>query len=240
MAPPRAQRRVQGRAVSSARATARRSRRATTTRSRAATATSGARHVTSLWTYYESPQVGNWQYTLGVWLLLGRAQRPRRQWEPEITYYFSNRLSMEVEAFARHSSDWLIRLHDDRLRELPPHAVGHRGQSELVSGVLRHELRAKMQGCRSARATRRPGASASASRLRADGTADDFSVNSFGVQRALSLRDRAAVGVLSSSTAAAATNAAKPAPMTRANCSLPTRWSCAMRTNAFAKVRYRF
>lgn len=136
---------------------------------------------TSVWTYYESPRVGDWQYIVGVWLMQEGVNGRAVQWEPEFTYYVSDRLTVDVTAYARFSNDWLIWLDGDRL------ASYRRKQWDTAVNLNwfpapRHELRAKMQwlsiGARDAHAWR----IGERGRLRRDGTADDFSINSFGVQ----------------------------------------------------------
>jgi Domain of unknown function (DUF5916) len=130
---------------------------------------------------YSSPRRGNWQYQLGAWTFQEGVSGRAFQIESQISYSFSDRLSLDGEINPRWSRDWLIWLEGDRL------ASYRRTQWDTALNLnwfprARHELRAKLQwfavDAHDARAWRiGPGG-----HLRPDGSAENFSVNNFGVQ----------------------------------------------------------
>lgn len=134
-----------------------------------------------LFAQYASARRGKWQYTLGAWFL--EEGQSGRAFQPEITlaYSVSDRLTLDGEIWPRWSRDWLIWLDGDRL------ARYRRSQWNTSLNVnwfpkARHELRAKLQWFAIDAHEGDAYRIGSGGRLVADGGADDFNVNSFGLQ----------------------------------------------------------
>ncbi|MBL8299721.1 MAG: hypothetical protein JNN30_15400 [Rhodanobacteraceae bacterium] len=130
---------------------------------------------------YVSARRGKWQYTLGAWFL----QEGQGGWafQPEISlaYSVNDRLTLDGEIRPRWSRDWLIWLADDRL------ARYHRTQWDTSLNInwfpkAKHELRAKLQWFAIDAHQGQGYRIGPRGRLVDDGNADDFSVNSFGLQ----------------------------------------------------------
>ena len=135
----------------------------------------------SLFSEFESARRGKWQYQLGVWALQEGVDDWALQLESSISYSVNDRLSIDGEINPRWSRDWLIWLDGDRL------ASYRRTQWDTAVNInwfprSRHELRAKLQwfaiDAHDATAYR----IGPRGRLYQDGTAQDFSVNNFGLQ----------------------------------------------------------
>lgn len=134
-----------------------------------------------LFAEFESARRGRWQYSLGAWTFQEGVSGRAFQLESSVSFSVSDRLTIDGEINPRWSRDWLIWLGGDRL------ASYRREQWDTAINVNwfprdKHELRAKLQwfaiDAHEATAYRID----PHGRLRADGTADDFSVNNFGVQ----------------------------------------------------------
>jgi hypothetical protein len=134
-----------------------------------------------LFSEYASARRGKWQYTLGAWVFQEGVKDHAVQLESSISYSVSDRLSIDGEINPRWSRDWLIWLDGDRL------ASYRRTQWDTALNInwfpkARHELRAKLQwfavDAHDATAYRIAGRG----RLVESGSAEDFSVNNFGLQ----------------------------------------------------------
>ncbi|GMV29661.1 MAG: hypothetical protein AMXMBFR59_17860 [Rhodanobacteraceae bacterium] len=136
-----------------------------------------------LFAEYASARRGKWQYTLGAWLL----QEGLGGWafQPEITlaYSVSDRLTLDGEIWPRWSRDWLIWQDGDRLARYR-RSQWHTSLNVNWFPKAKHELRAKLQWFAidaHAGSAYRIGPRGRLARTAA-GEADDFSVNSFGLQ----------------------------------------------------------
>jgi hypothetical protein len=134
-----------------------------------------------LFAEYASARRGKWQYTLGAWFL--QEGMGGLAFQPEITlaYAVSDRLTLDGEIWPRWSRDWLIWQEGDRL------ARYRRSQWNTSLNVnwfpkARHELRAKVQWFAIDAHEGSAYRIGARGRLVADGRADDFSVNNFGLQ----------------------------------------------------------
>jgi hypothetical protein len=134
-----------------------------------------------LFAEYASARRGKWQYTLGAWLM--QEGMGGFAFQPEITlaYSVSDRLTLDGEIWPRWSRDWLIWQDGDRL------ARYRRSQWNTSLNVnwfpkARHELRAKLQWFAIDAHEGSAYRIGARGRLVGDGAAEDFSVNSFGLQ----------------------------------------------------------
>ncbi|UXI69229.1 DUF5916 domain-containing protein [Tahibacter amnicola] len=130
---------------------------------------------------YVSPRRNGWHYESGIWILQEGLGGHALQWEGRLVYSFSDRLSLDAEVNARSSRDWLVWKQDDQLARYERSLWDTSINLDWFPRA-RHELRAKVQWFAVSAHDGRGYRLGQRGRLHPDGSADDFSVNNFGLQ----------------------------------------------------------
>lgn len=136
----------------------------------------------SLWHYYQSPQLGRFKYQLGAWTFQEGVNGRAWQLETNLRLQWTPALASEIEWYPRVSNDWLIWREADQLTSLD------RRQDYLSLNLDwfpadRHELRLKAQWIVIDADDPRPWQIGDGGRLqRADRVDEEFSLRNFGMQ----------------------------------------------------------
>lgn len=136
----------------------------------------------SLWHYYQSPQMGRFKYQVGAWTFQEGVSGRAWQLETKLQLQWTPSLASEIEWYPRVSNDWLIWREADQLTSF----VRRQDYLSLNLDWLpadRHELRLKAQWIVIDADDPRPWRIGDEGRLqRADRVDEAFSLRNFGMQ----------------------------------------------------------